>query len=342
MPHIQELLAGRLTEINYPDVVRCYPWIIKRNQKCILSPDSDGLLCGLFLSKYLGWKIVGYYDGKVLLLKNGVSTRDTDCVFIDMEIYRPYVKSVGHHMVLWNRRTKPDNWDLYYRHCLQLNNLREYDGNQDFRLKYPLATIHFLIGVLGTQISLLFPQTAIAPLFFVDGTFKVLYSYPENVLNWLNYLGIKQDTSPLRKIFMHEHFTVYSQIEAMDDFFRRRDTLNIRGERGDKFVISTSQSDFKNIETDRPGTVRITSEAKEKLRGFIELLSDATHWEYDESHWAFSDLKKYQFTKGSFEADQKRVNNSTFKYFIAQNPLSWAMTSGQNIEYTLETPNSLP
>ena len=31
----------------------------------------------------------------------------------------------------------------------QLNNLRNYDGYNDFRLKYPLATIHFLIGIVG-------------------------------------------------------------------------------------------------------------------------------------------------------------------------------------------------
>lgn len=342
MPHIQDLLAGRNTEIDYPSILRQYPWIVARNRKCIISPDSDGLLCGLFMSKFLGWKVIGYYDGKVMLLKCGTSTRDADCVFLDVDIYRPHVKSVGHHMVLWNRNAKPSTWDTNYRNCLQLNNLRDYDGRHDFRLKYPLATIHFLIGALGSLNHLTIPQTAIPPLFFVDGTFNVLYSYPENVLNWLNYLGINRTGSPLRDVFMHQHFTVYSQIVAMDEFFRRRDTLSIPGERGDKFVISTPASGFKNIEPDGHNTVRITAQAKTKLKGFIQILSDATGWGFTEGDWSFNDLQKYEFSKDNFEAKKWRINNTTFDQFITQNPLSWAMTSGLNIEFTLESPDSLP
>jgi hypothetical protein len=128
----------------------------------------------------------------------------------------------------------------------------------------------------------------------------------------------------------------------MDDFFRQRDALSIPGERGDKFVISTSQSDFKNIEPDGTGSVRITREAKYKVQSFIRILADATRWEFAADRWSFGELTKYRFSKGSFEADRRRINNSTFHEFIVRNPLSWAMTSGQNIEYTLETPSSLP
>ena len=55
--------------INYNEVVKKHPWIIKKNQNCILSPDSDGLLCGLFMSHYLDWHIRGFYDGKILLIE---------------------------------------------------------------------------------------------------------------------------------------------------------------------------------------------------------------------------------------------------------------------------------
>ena len=57
MSKIQELLSGKTDQIDYEKIVRDYPWIIKKNQNCILSPDSDGLLCGLFMSFYLGWQI---------------------------------------------------------------------------------------------------------------------------------------------------------------------------------------------------------------------------------------------------------------------------------------------
>jgi hypothetical protein len=61
-------------QINYKEVIEKHPWIIENNHKCILSPDSDGLLCGLFMSNFFDWDIVGFYDGKVLVLKEEDST----------------------------------------------------------------------------------------------------------------------------------------------------------------------------------------------------------------------------------------------------------------------------
>ncbi|MBI2429202.1 MAG: hypothetical protein HYV29_10500 [Ignavibacteriales bacterium] len=341
MPHIQELLAGRLNELNYPDLLTRYPWIVRKNKKCILSPDSDGLLCGLFMSKYLDWKIIGYYDGKVMLLKEGESTYDEDVVFLDMEIYRSHVKSVGHHMVLLNKNRPPSDWNNF-SNCIQLNNLRTYDGKHDFRLKYPLATIHFLLGTLGTQFDIEIPTSAIAPLFFTDGTFNVLYSYPENVLNWLNFLGIENPNSPLRKVFMHDHFSVYEQIKVMDEFFRKRDLLNKPGERGDKFAISESNGQFKNIQELSDGTYKITNEEQSKVRGFINLLAETTTWEFEEKKWTFEGLKRYKFSKGSFDRNGWTVSDRDYNKLMELKPLSWAMTSGQNIEYTLEEPDTLP
>lgn len=299
------------------------------------------MLCGLFMSQYFDWKVVGYYDGKVLLLKQGISTHDEDCIFLDMEIYRSHVKSVGHHMVLHNKRHTPNTWSNF-SNCLQPNNFRSYDGNTDFRLKYPLATIHFLLGIVGVQRPIEIPVSAIAPLFFTDGTFNVLYSYPENVLNWLHYLGIENYDSPLRSIFMHDHFTVYEQMKVMNDFFRKRDALNQPGERGDKFAISTSGGEFRNVISQTHGSVKVTDAAQLKVKGFLKLLQDTTCWEFKEHSWAFEDLKQYKFSKGSFEGRGWTVTNRDFAKLMELNPLSWAMTSGQNIEFTLEEPDTLP
>lgn len=54
--------------IDYEKVLKQYSWIVKRELDCVLNPDTDGLLCGLFMSHYLGWHIRGFYDGKVLVL----------------------------------------------------------------------------------------------------------------------------------------------------------------------------------------------------------------------------------------------------------------------------------
>ncbi|WP_181180242.1 hypothetical protein [Candidatus Thermokryptus mobilis] len=36
---------------------------MKNKNKVIISPDVDGFLCGLLVSYYLDWEIVGFYDG---------------------------------------------------------------------------------------------------------------------------------------------------------------------------------------------------------------------------------------------------------------------------------------
>ncbi len=110
--------------INYLEIAERHSWITQRDQNVILSPDSDGFLCGLVYSHLLNWKIVGYYDGKVLLLKNGL--RVEQCVFLDVEIFRSNLKSVGHHMVLYNKSSVPTNWNNF-SNSIQLNNLRNFD-----------------------------------------------------------------------------------------------------------------------------------------------------------------------------------------------------------------------
>lgn len=338
---INELLSDYNPQINYDEIFVKYPWIQNKQMKCILSPDSDGLLCGLLMSYFFSWEIVGYYDGKVLLIKNGISTHDDDVVFLDMEIFRAHVKSVGHHMVLLNKKSTPTSWNNF-ENCIQLNNLRSYDGKHDFQLKYPFATIHFLIALLSKVIKINMPQSAIAPLFFTDGTFKVLYAYPENVLNWLRFLRIDDPSNPLRNLFKHEHFTVYSQIEAMNIFFRKRDEFNIPGERGDKFVISNKETGLKNVVLEANGLYSIKESTAEKAKNFINLLSETTEWDFNLDKWTFSSFKGYHFTKGDFKGMGWTISSRDFNSFIERNPLSWAMTSGDNIEFTFENPFILP
>lgn len=337
MSKIQELLFGRIDKVNYEGITKNYPWILDKGQDCILSPDSDGLLCGLFMSVYLDWRIKGFYDGKVMLLNKDVTAED--CVFLDVEVFRKNIRSVGHHMVQYNKRRKPANWGNY-KNCIQPNNLRNYDGYHDFRLKYPLATIHLLIGIVGSRMKLKIPETAIRALFFTDGTFNVLFKYPENVLNWLNYLRANEDQNPLRDVFENEKYSVFSLMKAMDDFFRKRDELSIVKERGDRLRISATNGLPVNIERHND-FYKINSEAKERIEKFIKILSDLTGWRYNRKSWTWDNLRLYKFTKGDFTGSKIRLNNKTFEKFLSKRPLTWAMTSGQNIEYTLEKPDKL-
>ena len=289
------------------------------------------------MSHYLNWKVVGYYDGKVLLLKEGLSCKD--CVFLDMEIFRKDVKSVGQHMLQYNKKGKPSNW-RNFTNCIQPNNLRDYDVLHDFRLKYPLATVHMLIGIIGTKLGIKLPDSAICPLFFTDGTFNVLFNYPENVLNWLKFLRADEQNNSLKSVFENQTYSVFTLMNAMDDFFRERDKLNAPNERGDRLRISSTDGKPYNILADGKN-YKINDSAKNRIIKFIEYLAKLTLWNYDKTSWNWEELKLYKFTKGSL-SENERLNNNIHSKIILRNPLSWAITSRQNVEYTLEMPDKLP
>lgn len=338
MSKIQSLLSDSADEygtIEYKKIVELHPWIIQPKQKCVLSPDSDGFLCGLFMSHYLNWEVAGYYDGKVMVLDKNYSAKDV--VFLDMEICRKEIKSIGHHMLMFNKKYFPLVQEKF-TNCIQPNLLRKYDS-KTFRLKYPLATIHLLIGILDNTLKKIkLSESAICPLFFTDGTFNVLFSYPENVLDWLKYLRANETDSALHFLFENDKYTVITLMRAMDDFFRKRDEISVSKERGDRLRISGTNGESYNIEPEVGEDKKINEEAKNRTIAFLKILSDTTGWVYKPQSWLWNNFSFYKFTKGDFTGAGKRLNGGTFEDLLKRNPLSWAMTSGDNIEFTLEEP----
>ena len=344
--NIEQLLKDQIDCIDYDELIKKHPWIVEENHQCILSPDSDGLLCGLLMAKYKHWKIVGFYDDKVAVIqKNSLSC---DPIFLDGEIFRPGIRSMGHHMVMLNKNRRPSGFDEGFRNCIQPNLLRNYDSTHHFRIKYPLATIHMLVSILAYHDKDLIkiPTKAIPALFFTDGVFNNLFSYPENVLNWLHYLRIGEEWNPLKNVFENDNYTVFTLMKEMNSFFRARDTISIPNERGDRLRISTKDGDRKNIEDSentQTGECHINEAAASRVCSFMNLIGGQTGWVYNPEDWTcWNNLQFFKFTKGSFKGDRKPLTIQNFAEFIKKNPLSWAQTSGSDIEYTLEEPARLP
>ncbi len=219
------------TELDYHALLAKYPWMAKRGQNCIVSPDSDGLLCGLLMSYYLGWRICGFYDGKVLVLEDGCNPQES--VFLDMEIFRPNIRSVGQHMVMYDKADLPPNWQNF-DNCIAANNLRNYDFKNDFKLKYPLGTVHLLLAILGQSNTIPITKNGVSPLLYTDGTFKNQFNYPENCLSWLDFLGANQANSPLQKIFLDRHYSTYELMVELKDLFLKFNVIGGGKRGGDK------------------------------------------------------------------------------------------------------------
>ncbi|MBR2152427.1 MAG: hypothetical protein IJ944_03975 [Clostridia bacterium] len=344
MSAIENLLKDKqFDKADYDSLLNKFPWINERKRYCILSPDSDGLLCGLFMSMFRDWKIVGFYDDKVGVVNN--KYLDEDIVLLDGEIFRKSVKSVGHHMLKLNKNRNVDFSN--FSQCIQPNLLRNYDGKHDFRLKYPLATIHLLVSIIAYsdykqgKKEIVLTEKAVAPLFFTDGVFNVLFSYPENVLNWLYYLRIHEDWNPLKNIFKNESFSVYETMELMHSFFKQRDEITKGKERGDRLKISSKDGTPYNIEKAENDLVEINEDAVERIKTFANMIANSTGWNFIEDSWlCWKQLRFFQFNKSDFKSRGWKLTNTYFESFLELNPLSWAMTSGENIEFTLEKPSS--
>ena len=191
------------------------------------------------------------------------------------------------------------------------------------------------------QNEIAFDEKAVAPLFFTDGVFNVLFSYPENVLHWLSYLQIHENWNPLKSIFENQAYSVFETMKLMDEFFKKRDSITVGKERGDRLKISSKDGSPYNIENSE-NLYKINEQATKRIIDFMLLIGEMTKWNYCESDWiCWDNLKYYKFSKSDFKARGWNLTNERFEHFLSLKPLSWAMTSGTNIEFTLEEPSKL-
>lgn len=318
-------------KLNYDNLILEFPWIVEKKKYAILSPDSDGILSAIFMSHFFDWEVVGFYDGKILLLKDGCEIEK--CIFLDVDIFRKEIKSIGHHMLLFDKRRIPDNWNNY-ENCIQPNNIRNFDFRHDFKTKYPLGTIHLLLGIADKAVKIDIPKSAICPLYFVDGTYKVLFSYPENVLEWIGFLGGRKSGAVINKVFCNSHYSVRDMMIAMDNFFRARDNIcpprgGQRRERGDRLVISDNNGPMNIVQQGK--YYSIESSAKDRIEKFIKLISNLTSWIYDKQKWSWSNLVLMTFNKS---IDKPLVRS--YYPVVQKDPFSFAITAADRFEYTLQ------
>ncbi|MBI4138002.1 MAG: hypothetical protein HY482_00180 [Candidatus Wildermuthbacteria bacterium] len=313
------------TELDYRALLRQHPWVVERDHNCILSPDSDGLLCGLLMSHYLGWKIRGFYDGKVLALKEGMNPQD--CVFLDMEIFRPNIRSVGQHMVMYDKADLPPNWSKF-NNCIAANNLRNYDFKNDFKLKYPFGTVHMLLSILGQDQAIPIPKSAVSSLLYTDGTFKNQFNYPENCLSWLDFLGANNMSSPLQRVFLDRHYSIHELMVELKDLFTQISIIGGGQRGGDKIKISDSRGNIANIDSH---THQLKSATNTQAETFLRMLADKTGWTFTPAHWSWGPYQTTRFRKGSVKPGKARYNA-----LLAQDPISLAIISRNSIEYTMD------
>ena len=203
-----------------------------------------------------------------------------------------------------------------------------------------MATVHFLISILCNKIDINLSKKSIYPLLFVDGLYNVLFNYPENVMNWFNFLEINKENNPLHRILFLEKHSIANIMEGMDSFFVKRNEFGTksRRDRGDRLVISDNKSainlkesgDFYDINEDNVN----------RIKKFINFLSQQFEWEFKKDDWTFKNFKKNEFEKHKLESSQgipkdKRLIDENRIKLYKNKCLSLAATAGNRVEYTL-------
>ncbi|ODS40381.1 MAG: hypothetical protein A7315_08755 [Candidatus Altiarchaeales archaeon WOR_SM1_79] len=298
----------------YEQLLKKYHWIIEEKQNTILSSDSDGMISGLLMSAFFDWNVVGYYDSETLLLRENFSVKD--CVFLDVEIFREYAKSIGHHIILFDVNSKPNDFINKTINCINPNLLRGYDKKTKYTSKYPFGTLHLLLRIIKEFDPNLvrINDRGVPALLFIDGVWNTFTKYHQNVLNWIKYLDMEG-------CIWWKKITSYSFIELkkeLDDFISKMRIIN--GNR--KWY----------------GHLNLNAFDANILFDFLDMCSEDLGWKFNKNHWKIHDLKKYRFNRHFINLNTQK----DFDIFWNKNPFSMSTYYRNKISYTIEEPDKLP
>ena len=126
-------------QIERQDIIKQFPWLVKKNCKYIISSSYDGLICSSFLNHYLGWELVGYYDLESLWISENAKKNKEDIIWVDLNILPIQGRAIGGHIISYDNKI-PKGFDSSCN-----PNIIVKLSSSDFKYKYPFSTILFLM-----------------------------------------------------------------------------------------------------------------------------------------------------------------------------------------------------
>lgn len=312
-----------------------FSWIHQDNNKVkgiITSPDTDGFISALFLNKVFGWEVVGFYDGKLLTVaeKSDFKNKKENYAFIDMEILRSNIKSIGHHILLYDSQNPYHLITLVEESCIQPNNWRGMDVKNTFANKYPFGTFHLLISIIyyldpknsAFNFNL---EKAIVPSIYLDGVFKNLFNYPENCLDWLKYMTDNDLNHPFEKLLNHPT-TPKDLMNLMEGFFNMLNKIWTTQNKRGKGKIKLNQDTLNNY---------LKNDVVQELIKYLDYLAQQYGYVFNSSLWP---VLKEKLTNFNLFKKIASTTKSQYDKVLNKNPLSFAITSKarDGLEYTID------
>lgn len=183
---------------DYRQIQEQFPWLNEPDHPMVCSLDLDGLVSAMLMESLLGWRLVGFYDAQRLWVRSDVDIFSGEVVFLDHDIYRESIPSVGHHMLQWQKDIPLPG----HQRSLNPNLLRGITA-EEFGRKYPFGTLHLLLACHSAwhpewrETKLRLPREFLPVLLNVDSAMQSAFTYLRNAKEWLEWLGGSEEDSPL-------------------------------------------------------------------------------------------------------------------------------------------------
>ena len=329
-----------MKKVDYNKIIREHPWILEHGRKFVISPDADGFFCALWLTKFLDWKLVGFYDADVFAIKKEYIQEDI--VYIDVEIFDAMIKSMGNHCVL-PRNFKELGIKEGFSNCINPNIIREvyfdkYDltNPNGFRHKYPFGTSQFLLSIIAftkrkklRNLSRLLDnaEKAVASM-YPDGMIDNAGPYPENWSDWFRYLRFDEKWNPFsRAIKMNK----LEETEARTIFYRKRDSFARSKDRRWKGLSLVDKKTKQLIDIEfYENEYRIRRDARNSVEGVLKMVCQILEIEYRSELFDCWDSLEVTY----YEKHKTGSADKYFKKMLHENPISFAYTDNNTLYYT--------
>ena len=162
------------------DIFKKFKWLKDKNRPFIISADYDGLMCSAFLSHYLKWNLVGYYNMENIWITDDGIKNKKDIIWVDLNILPEIGKSIGGHITILDNQIPKG-----LTSSCNLNVIRNIT-NTDFKGKYPLSTLSFLLWLYNTPLTM--NNFSKFLILHSDSMWLKYQKYTKNVNKWFDVL----------------------------------------------------------------------------------------------------------------------------------------------------------
>lgn len=304
--------------LDYDSFAQRFPWLLEESRSMIISNDFDGFLCAQLLHHALRWKIAGFYVRASAIWHDREFPEEklSDCVFVDIDINRTHICSVGHHVLKYSAA---DQIPGHQRTSLNPNLERNVYAKDRWKQKYPLGTIHLLIAFYahaGFPIPLPSADDYINLLWHTDSAAINTARYFDNVMDWLATLMPQGTSSPIDHLYDDLcSTTAYAFLHRLNRFWDMLSKDPYRYTRGQQPTI-TDPSDMDQLE---------------RLEKLLDFIQRATGW----GNTPVVVPRQYRVLEGT--PDKDNVSQVGFNRVLSRDPFSYAIiaSSGKGIKYTI-------